>query len=213
MTKRQALLISFAAMSLALNAALILRLQSIVAADSSYILEPDSGAVWRIDTHAEFLGPLLSDSWLPQWANAPIRTETSDSLFLAGYLTPITSGCDWRRFERYRKLQRTCFHHTVSTSADTMTLMFEAVPKVSRELAAHPVVALVSERIATDGRLDESPRLLTPILMTYAGSVSHSQQSPPAPKSAILFRGWAARNFEIATGIEPPRASDAWSER
>ena len=91
---KQAILISLATMSLALNVALLLRLQSIVAADSSYVLEPESGAVWRLETHAEFAGSLLSDSWLPQWAQIPIRTESTDSLFLAGYVTPITADCD-----------------------------------------------------------------------------------------------------------------------
>lgn len=94
-----------------------------------------------------------------------------------------------------------------------MTLMFEAVPAIPRELAEHPVVALVAERIANDGRQDESPRLLTPIRMTYVGLVSRGERQPPAPRLAILFRGWAARNFEIATGIEPPRTSDAWPDR
>ena len=210
---KQAILISLAAMSISLNVALVSRLQSLVAPDSSYVLEPESGAVWRLETHAEFMGPLFSASWLPHWAQAPIRTETRDSLFLAGHLTAITKECDWRRIERYRKLQRTCFRHSAATSADTMTLMFEAVPTISRELAEHPVVALVAERVAKDGRQDESPKLLTPILMTYVGPVSRWERQPPEPRLAILFRGWAARNFEIATGMEPPRPSDTWPDR
>lgn len=209
----RAILISVAAISVALNVALVSRLQSVVAPDISYILEPESGSVWQLETHAEFMGPLLGISWLPQWAQAPIRIETSDSLFLAGHLTPITKECDWRRIERYGMLQRTCFRHSPATKADRMTIVFEAAPNFSRDQTGHPVVALVAERVGKDGRQDKSPKLVTPILMTNVAPVSRWERQPPEPRLAVLFRGWAARNFEIATAMEPPRSADAWLDR
>ena len=164
--------------------------------------------VWQLDTHPEFVSGLTSVSLLPYWAQAPVRVETIGSLVLVGRLTPISDKCDWRRIERYRKLQRTCFRYFDTTDTEATTMIFEKVAEISPEFVDHPVVALIAARLAEAGREDDSPALLMPIVMTNFGLLPSLKHSQSEPKAAILFRGWAARNFEIVTAMVPPSPND-----
>lgn len=193
--------------SLFLNIALIWRLQSIAEDDHSYVLDPENGTVWRLDTHAEFVETFASGSWLPYWIQAPIRIETNDTLDLIGHITAVSKKCDWRRIEPYRKLQRTCFQNYDTGDAGFATIIFKGLKETPQKFAGHPVVDIVAARIAESGKEDESPKLLIPIVMVHVGPVAH-REALPEPKSAVLFRGWAARNFEIATGMVPPKPND-----
>lgn len=201
------LLYLVAAVSILLNVFLVQRLQSIAEDDRSYVLDPESGMVWQLDTHAEFVKSLTSNL-LPYWVQAPVRVETSDSLVLIGHLAPITQKCDWRGIERYRKLQRTCFHYYDTVDAEEATIISSKVIGISERFADHPVVGLVSERLANAGKENEFPTLLLSITMTVVGPVSSSGHEQLEPKSAILFRGWAARNFEVATAMVLPNQND-----
>lgn len=198
--------------SVALNVALVQRLQSIAMDDLSYILDLKNGMVWQLDTHAEFVGRLTSGSLLPYWAQVPIRVEKIDSLVLVGHLTPITDKCDWRRIERYRNLQRTCFRHYDTTDNEATTMIVEKVAEISPEFVDHPVVSVIAARLAEAGREDDSPALLTPIVMTNFELLPRWKHSRSEAKAVILFRGWAARNFEIVTAMVPPTPND-YSER
>ena len=198
--------------SVALNVALLQRLQSISVNDLSYVLDPKTGMVWQLDTHSEFVRWLTRDSLLPYWAQAPIRVEKIDSLVLVGHLTPITDKCDWRRIERYRKLQRTCFRYYDPTDTEATTMVFEKAAEISPESVDHPVVSLMAMRLAESGRKDDSPALLVPIVMSIFEVSPRWKHSQSEPKAAILFRGWAARNFEIVTAMVPPSPND-YSER
>ncbi len=194
--------------SVALNVALVQRLQSIAVDDLSYILDPKNGMVWQLYTHAEFLRGLTSDSLIPYWAQAPIRVETIDSLVLVGYLTPITDKCDWRRIERYRELQRTCFHKFDTADNKETTIIFEKVAEISPEFSDHPVVTTVAARLDKAGKVNHFATQVMPIFVTSVAPLSRASQPHPEPKAAILFRGWGARNFEIVTAMVPPSPND-----
>jgi hypothetical protein len=201
----KALMILLATASVSLNFVLVSRLQSITESDISYVLSPDDGLVWELETHAEFIEWLGSDSWLPNWLQAPIRSETKDSLVLVGHITPITKNCDWRRYEQHNKLQRSCFRRYNIEDAESRTIIFESKKEFPKNFVNHPVVSVVSERIAAEGKADDRPKLLMPIVMTEFGPVSSLERSNPEPKAAVMFRGWAARNFEVASGMVSPR--------
>ena len=194
--------------SVALNVALVQRLQSIAMDDLSYILDPKNGMVWQLDTHAEFMGRLTSGSLLPYWAQAPIRVEKIDSLVLVGHLTPITDKCDWRHLEQYRKLQRTCFSYYDTTNTEATTINFEKVAEIPPEFVDHPVVSVIVARLAGTELEKNSPALIRPIVITNFGLSPYWKNSQSEPKAVILFRGWAARNFEVATAMVPPSPYD-----
>lgn len=205
----KALAFFLAVASVLLNVALLTRLHYIAQDNRSYVLNPENGLVWQLDTHAEFQ-TWMKDSWLPYWIRPPIRGETKDSLVLLGHLTPITKECDWRRFEKYRKLQQTCFHDYDFDDAEMTTIIYKSTAKISQKFIDHPVVALVAKRIVNQGIENESPKLLVPIEMTIVGTVSRLEGEQPEPKAAVLFRGWAARNFEVATGMLGPTWRDSY---
>ncbi len=213
MGKLTAALVSIAAVaSFSLNIALVQRLQSVALNDPSYVLDPKNGLVWRIDTHAEFVHDFASGSLLPYWAQAPKRVETISSLVLLGQLTAITDKCDWRRLEQYRKLQRACFRHLEINNTEPTYMLLETAAEISPEFVDHPIVALMATRLAEMGRGNDSPALVMPVVIADPRMLLQRKESQSQPKAAILFRGWAARNFEIATAMVPPTLDD-YSER
>lgn len=212
--KREISLWSVLIFLLAIVFFLISRLSSIVeSGGATYFLEPTTGQVWQAQTTAEFL-PATS-SYLPRWFSF-VNTEKPDSAEKLGTLIPLNEKCDFRRLDAsFQKLQRMCISLSAANSLEDkapesfiknleslplLTISFHGSNTYSANAVRHPVVALIRERVAQNYGPDQEIPHIGPGYLVGLVEFENSR-SILGPIEVVVFRGWAARNFEAAIGL------------